>query len=57
MAEFHPYTLLSLQYSFYGLCLHSLLHPYSLLHLYSLLHPIAFYRPINGREYAISRRI
>jgi hypothetical protein len=45
MAEFYLYTLLSLQYSLYGLYLHS------------LLHPMAIYQPINGREYAISRRI
>jgi hypothetical protein len=63
--QFRPYNLLSPQYSLHGLYLYSLLYPYSLnvcslhpyLHLYSLLHPIAFYQPINGREYAISRRI
>jgi hypothetical protein len=63
--QFRPYNLLSPQYSLHSLHLYSLLYPYSLnacslhlyLHPYSLLHPIAFYRPINGRESAISRRI
>jgi hypothetical protein len=56
MAEFHPYTLLSLQYSLYGLYLHSFLHPCS-LNLYSLLHLMAIYQLINSRESAISKRI